>query len=115
MDDKKVMKYDKLVRDKIPEIIVNDGSECSFKKVDDDHFISYIEKKIQEELKEFKDDPSPIEAADILEILDTYFSTMIPGMNTQSKEVLKYKQNKKNERGGFDRHFILLESIKNGS
>lgn len=63
------MKYDKLVRDKIPEIIERDGKKAITRKLSDEEFIIYLEKKLDEEVAEFHESKSVEELADILEVI----------------------------------------------
>ena len=49
--------YDKLVRDKIPEIIEKSGKQCEIEILSDEKYIEMIDKKLDEEL------------ADLLEVI----------------------------------------------
>ena len=60
--------YNKLVRDKIPEIIQADGKKTNTKLLDDKEYLGELIKKLQEEAAEFADNPSVEELADIKEI-----------------------------------------------
>jgi predicted house-cleaning noncanonical NTP pyrophosphatase (MazG superfamily) len=60
--------YNKLVRDKIPQIIEADGKKAVTRLLDDKEYLSELIKKLQEEAKEFAEDPSAEELADIKEI-----------------------------------------------
>ena len=48
-----MVKYNKAIRDKIPEIIKNSGNNCNVKKLTDDEFLIEIEAKLREELEEY--------------------------------------------------------------
>lgn len=50
--------YDKLIRDKIPEIIENAGKKYQIHKADDQEYLDKLLLKVEEELAEFKEDPS---------------------------------------------------------
>ena len=50
MDTKK---YNKVIRDKIPEIIADSGKKYSIKQLDEVSFLAEIEKKLIEEVNEY--------------------------------------------------------------
>ena len=58
--------YNKLVRDKIPTIIKENGSKCKFHVADQQEFEEKLYEKLQEELVEFVGKPSAEEFADML-------------------------------------------------
>lgn len=61
--------YNKLVRDKIPEIMRNNGSIPVVRKLDNNSYIKELNRKLQEELKEYLDDESIEELADLEEVI----------------------------------------------
>ena len=48
--------YDKLVRDKIPEIIEGSGKQCEIEILSDEKYLEMIDKKLDEELAEYHKD-----------------------------------------------------------
>jgi len=60
--------YNKLVRDKIPEIIAADGKKANTRLLNNKEYLKELIKKLQEEAKEFEQNPSVEELADIKEI-----------------------------------------------
>jgi len=62
--------YDKLVRDRIPEIIDRAGKVACVTQVDSKTLRRYAFKKLREEIDEFLENPCAEEAADVLEIFD---------------------------------------------
>lgn len=95
--------YDKLIRDKIPEIIENAGKKYQIHKADDQEYLDKLLLKVEEELAEFKEDPSIAEMADIFEVLDA----VIDYFNFDREEIEKYQLEKRKERGGFKKQLIL--------
>jgi predicted house-cleaning noncanonical NTP pyrophosphatase (MazG superfamily) len=97
----------KLVRDKIPEIIKKNNRNPIIYVADDKEYLKRLYDKLIEEMEEFKENPSPEELADILEVCDAirdYF-----GINPEKVEKIKNKKYK--ERGGFSNKIILKDVI----
>lgn len=101
--------YNKLVRDKIPEIIENDGKQCTTKILDDESYIIELKKKVHEELQEYEEATSDEEAieelADILELMHALAKTH----GSTIKEVEKIRADKAEKRGGFKDKIFLIE------
>lgn len=100
------MKYNKLVRDKIPEIIKKKGEECKIRIADDKEYWQKLKEKLQEEIEEFKKDESIEEIADILEVLEA----IAEYKKFDPEEIDRIKTNKAEERGKFKGRIILDES-----
>ncbi len=62
--------YNKLVRDRIPEIIEQAGKKCEIRIANDEELFSLLVQKVREELTELEEKPSLEEMADIQEALD---------------------------------------------
>ena len=97
------MEYNKLVRDKISEIIKNKGKSPVTHIADDDEYWEKLKEKLQEETSEFLESNNQEELADILEIIDH-----ICEFKDIDKEKLKeIKEKKAQERGKFKEKIIL--------
>ncbi len=94
---------EKLVRDKIPDIIRKSGHEPRVRVAKDDELDYLMRQKIVEEATELLDSGSVEEIADILEIIDALVS--LRGLRRDDLETLRKK--KLDERGGFNRGLIL--------
>lgn len=98
--------YDKLVRDRIPEIIENSGNHCEVEVVSDEFALEYLYKKLQEEVDELVEDKNLEEIADVVEVLFA-----IGGKYGYSEEdVLNKRSKKKNKSGGFEKNIILKKT-----
>lgn len=64
-----LMKEGKLVRDKIPEIIIADGKKPITRILDNDEYLQKLDKKLNEEIVEYQVDKSIEEMADVLDVL----------------------------------------------
>lgn len=64
--------HNKLVRDKIPEIIEKENRRPITKILSKEEYISELNKKLQEEFKEYLEDNNVEELADIVEVIYEY-------------------------------------------
>lgn len=100
------MKYNKLVRDKIPEHIKSKGGVPITHIADDVEYWQKLKEKLNEEVQEFQKDQNIQELADILEVLEA-----IQNFKGFSKDdVEKVKSDKADKRGKFKKRIILDES-----
>lgn len=97
--------YNKLVRDKIPEIISSDGKDCKTEILNDTVYLEMLDKKLNEELAEYQSDKSIEELADLLEVI--YSVTKARGYTIEQLENIRRK--KAEERGSFDKKILLKE------
>jgi len=94
--------YNKAIRDKIPEIIKASGKEPKTRKLTNAEFLSKLEEKLDEELKEYQDSKSPEELADILEVI--YRIGQLKGSDL---EKIRIKKNQ--DRGAFEKNLFLIQ------
>lgn len=92
----------KLVRDKIPQIIIDDGKMPITKILSQEEYLIELDKKLNEEVAEYQADKSIEEMADVLEVL---FS-ICEARGHSVEELMKVRNVKLEKRGGFaDRIF----------
>ncbi len=101
-----VRPVNKLVRDKIPSIIMENGEMPSFRILDDDEFLKALNDKLLEEVAEYQESGSLDELADILQVICS-ISEIIGG---GQRELEYLRDEKACERGTF-RTRMFLESI----
>lgn len=99
--------YNKLVRDKIPEIIEADGKTCKTRILSNEEYIAALEAKLNEEVSEYQADKNLEEMADVLEVLQAI--CVARGYSLEKLEELRAK--KAEGRGGFAEK-IFLESVE---
>lgn len=100
------MKYNKLVRDKMPEIIKQKGGTPITHVADDSEYWQKLKEKLQEEVAEFVESESLEEMADIWEVIEA----VIEYKKFSQSEVASIKNKKAEERGKFRDRIILEES-----
>ena len=105
MDTKK---YNKVVRDKIPEIIAESGKKSNIKQLDDTSFLAELEKKLIEEVNEYSESKDVEELADLLEVI--YRISELRGVN--SDELDKIRKDKAEKRGKFANNLFLIDAEK---
>ena len=106
------MKYNKLVRDKIPEYIISKGGKPVIHIEDDKEYWQKLKEKLQEEVREFIEAESIEEMADVMEIIDAIldFTPRGTGKKFDKEELEKVKNKKAEESGKFKNKIILEES-----
>jgi predicted house-cleaning noncanonical NTP pyrophosphatase (MazG superfamily) len=98
----------KLVRDKIPEIIERAGRNCHVRVLDDAEYFLELKRKLLEEVNEFLAETNLEELADIVEVI--YSLAKAIGHDANQLEALRCKKN--SERGAFEQK-LFLESTDN--
>ena len=101
-----MIEYDKLIRDKIPEIIEQSGKKCIVDVMDNDTYIEYLNQKLNEELAEYQQDKSIEELADLLEVI--YAVVAARGYSVEELERIRLEKAEK--RGAFEKK-LLLKSV----
>ena len=102
----KTVTYHKLVRDRIPEIIERSGKRCACSVLPQEDYLLMLDRKLEEELREYRESKSMEELADLLEVM----RAVALARGSSMEEVERIRQEKEKERGGFEKK-ILLESV----
>jgi predicted house-cleaning noncanonical NTP pyrophosphatase (MazG superfamily) len=101
--------YNKLVRDRIPEIIEKDGKKFSSRILSNDEYIKSLREKSFEELNEYvnttNDNDALEELADLLEIIHAL--SECHGASIEKVDEIRKKKAEK--RGGFKEKIFLIE------
>ena len=99
--------YNKLVRDKIPEIIESDGKKCVTRALSQEEYLKELRRKLDEEVQEYHESGDHEELADILEVV--YALATATGCTEDALNTIR--QEKAQKRGGFSKR-ILLETVE---
>lgn len=102
--------YNKLVRDKIPEIIRADANTCETRILTDDEYLRELNTKLQEELKEYLESGDVEELADLEEVL----RAILDVKSVSYSDFEKIRLNKNEKRGSFkDKIFLISTTVNN--
>ena len=99
--------YNKLIRDRIPQIIETSGNSCTTRVLDAQEYVRFLTEKLKEEVSEYLDDPSLEELADIMEVVLALAETH--GADAQRLEEIRISKQEK--RGGFSKR-LFLETVE---
>ena len=97
--------YNKVIRDKIPEIIVDSGKKGIVKQLTDEEFLPELEKKLHEEITEYLSNRELEELADVFEVIHRILKLR----NVSVEEMESIRSKKFLKRGGFEKNYFLLE------
>ena len=97
--------YNKLVRDKVPEIIRSCGKTCITATLSDEDYLRMLDEKLDEELAEYQQSKSLEELADLLEVI----AATAKARGYSWEELMQVRDKKRIERGGFEDRILLLD------
>lgn len=104
----KTTTYNKLVRDRIPEIIERKpGNKCVIEILSDEEYLKMLDKKLDEELSEYHKDKNLEELADLVEVI--YACVEARGYSLEELENIRAF--KAEYRGAFKNKILLKETI----
>ncbi len=97
------MEYDKLIRDRIPEIIENSGKTCETEILSDEEFERYLNLKLKEETEEYLKSFETEELADLEEVLRAILE--VKGVSYEDFDRIRLEKAEK--RGAFGKKLLL--------
>ena len=100
-------KYNKLVRDCIPEIIEASGNTCITEILSNEDYLRMLDAKLDEELAEYHADQNIEELADLIEVIRA--CAVARGYTIEELERVRAEKTAK--RGGFAKKILLKEVI----
>ena len=100
--------HNKLVRDRIPEIIEASGRTCVSVTLPDDAYIRALDAKLNEELAEYQQSKSLEELADLLEVM----GAVVKARGYTWDDLTRVRKEKRAARGAFDKRIFLKEVIE---
>ena len=102
------MKYHKLVRDRIPEIIENQGKTCVTEVLSQAEYLEMLDLKLNEELAEYQESKSLEELADLLEVMEA----VVKARGYTWQQLTEIRDEKRQKRGGFENRILLKEVLE---
>ena len=100
--------YNKLVRDRSPEIIEASGKTCVTEILSDEDYLRMVDAKLDEELAEYHKDQNIEELADLMEVI--YAAAIARGYTLEELE--RVRTEKAAKRGGFVKKILLKEVVE---
>lgn len=104
-----VNRFEKLVRDKIPQIIEKSGEIPLMRVLEEEEYLAALERKLDEEVGEFHERKAVEELADILEVV----YALAEAHGSTVKELEKIYAQKHDARGGFSERILLIGKTEN--
>ena len=98
------MEFNKLVRDKIPDIIKSQGEHPNFKILSEEKYLFELDRKLCEEMEEYQESKDLEEIADMLEVI--YAICQARGHSLD--ELHKLQKEKYENRGAFSKKIFLI-------
>lgn len=102
--------YNKLVRDRIPEIILKDNELPSTRILNGEEYIQELNKKLQEEVNEYLEAENIEEMVDILEVI----RAILDYKGVTYEEIEEKRIKKATKRGAFKEKIYLEKVLQNG-
>lgn len=94
----------KLVRDRIPQIIKASGKTCKTRVLSQEEYIQKLDEKLNEELAEYQESKSLEELADLLEVMEA----VALARGSTWEQLMQIKGEKRAARGGFEDRILLI-------
>lgn len=95
--------YNKLVRDKIPQIMKSSNKSFNIHIASKEEALELLHKKLDEEVVEFHQDKNLEELADIMEVL----FALAKNLGYDEDDLIDKRLKKLEARGGFDKNIVL--------
>ena len=95
--------YNKLIRDRIPEIIAATGKTAQIRVLSDKGYVAALERKLTEEVSEYLESRATVELADVLEVVQA----LADNAGVPFEELMAIKAEKQRANGAFQKRLFL--------
>lgn len=102
--------YNKLIRDKIPEIMEVRGVEYSVRELSDVEYETKLNEKLHEELQEFMEASTEEKLAELADMVEVIHAIVLNSGSTLDA-FERLRRQKLEERGGFQQKLLLIHTI----
>ena len=102
------IEHNKLVRDKIPQIIEASGKTCITELLSQEDYLRELDRKLSEELSEYQQSKSLEELADLLEVM----GAVVKARGYTWDDLTRVRKEKRAARGAFEQRIYLKEVIE---
>lgn len=102
--------YNRLVRDRIPELMLKEHELPTTRILNDDEYIQELNKKLREEVEVYLENENVEEMVDILEVI----RAIIEVKGSTYEEVEEKRVKKANKKGAFKEKIYLEKVMQNG-
>ena len=102
------IQYNKLIRDKIPQIIESSGKKAIVERLNDEKYIDNLNSKLGEELQEYLESNNIEELADLVEVI----YVILDYKSVTLEQFDKIRIDKVDKRGAFKERLLLKEVIE---
>lgn len=96
--------YNKLVRDRVPEIFKNSGREVEYKILSDSQVLLALQDKLLEKAQKFAERPTEDEISEIFELMDT----IIDKFQFEQMHIDYLKMRNREVKGGYTQNIYLI-------
>ncbi|XOK60299.1 nucleoside triphosphate pyrophosphohydrolase [Paenibacillus elgii] len=100
--------YNKLVRDKIPQIIEASGKQAEVRVLADAEYKRMLSIKLQEELDEFIEAGEAEKITELADLVEVVYA-ILAHKGISNEEFERIRQEKKEKRGGFGERILLVK------
>ncbi len=97
--------FNKLIRDKVPDLIKKQGKSCNTKVLNETEYLRYLNLKLKEEMDEYYESQNPDDLADVVEVI----YALLKFREISLEEFETIRKTKLETNGGFDGRVLLLE------
>lgn len=104
----KTIEYNKLIRDRIPQVIGKAGKQAIIEKAKGGELLKLLNIKLEEELNEYKESGNIEELADLVEVV----YGILDNKGVSIEEFERIRQEKNDKRGAFKEGLVLIKVIE---